>query len=257
MIDRIKFLGTAGGRFAVINQFRKSGGIWLTLDDTNILVDPGPGSLVNCRSSRPKLNPKKLDAILLTHSHIDHSNDINIMIEAMTNGGFDKKGIVFLPREALEVDNVIMNHFRNHAKKIIFLEEKENYEVKNISFSIPKRNIHGVECYGINFTGENNSVSLVSDTKFHDDIIEYYDGNILILNVVLLKSVDKIQHLSIEDAEHIIKKLKPRLTVLTHFGMKVIKARPWEIAEKMSKKLGSNIIAARDGMNLELSDCKN
>ncbi len=252
-MDRIKFLGTAGGRFAVINQFRKSGGIWLTLDDTNILVDPGPGSLVNCRSSRPKLNPKKLDAIILTHSHIDHSNDINIMIEAMTNGGFDKKGLVYLPKQALEVDNVIMNHFRNHSEEIIFLEEKKKYKIGNITFSTPKRNIHGVECYGINFIGKKNSVSLVSDTKFYDEIINYYDGDILILNVVLLKSVDKIHHLSFEDAEYIIKKLKPKLTVLTHFGIKVIKAKPWEIAEKMSKKLGANIIAARDGMNLDLS----
>ena len=87
----IKFLGTAGARFVVIKQLRKSGGIWISLDDTNLLIDPGPGSLVRCLSSKPKLNPTKLDGIILTHRHIDHSNDINIMIEAMTNGGHKKK----------------------------------------------------------------------------------------------------------------------------------------------------------------------
>ena len=86
-MNKIKFLGTAGARFVVTRQLRKSGGLWLTFDDTNILIDPGPGSLVRCLSSRPKLNPKDLDGIILTHRHIDHSNDINIMIEAMTNGG--------------------------------------------------------------------------------------------------------------------------------------------------------------------------
>ncbi len=256
-MDKIKFLGTAGGRFAVINQFRKSGGIWFTLDNTNILVDPGPGCLVNCLSSRPKLNPKKLDVIILTHSHIDHSNDINIMIEAMTNGGFDKKGLVFIPKEALKVDNVIKKHFRNHVNEIKFLEENVEHKIGNVDFLTPKKNIHGVESYGIKFFSKNLTISMTSDTKFYDEIVEYYDGDILILNVVLLNSVDKIAHLSIEDAEHIIKKLKPKVTFLTHFGMKVIKSKPWEIAETMSKKLGCKIIAARDGMNIDLSEYKN
>ena len=79
-MDKIKFLGTAGARFVVIKQLRKSGGIWITLDDTNLLIDPGPGSLLRCLSSKPKLNPKDLDGIILSHKHIDHSNDINIMI---------------------------------------------------------------------------------------------------------------------------------------------------------------------------------
>ena len=250
----IKFLGTAGARFAVTQQIRKSGGIWISLDDTNVLIDPGPGSLLRCLSSRPKLKPTSLDAIILSHRHIDHSNDINIMIEAMTNGGFNKKGMVFLPRYALENDNIIINHFRNHLNEINYLEEKKEYKIGNISFSTPKKNIHGVECYGLNFFGKKVAISLVSDTKFYDKIIEFYNGDILILNVVLLKSIDKVEHLSIEDAEYIIKKLKPKLTILTHFGMRVIKAKPWEIAENMSKKLGCKIIAARDGMSLDLTE---
>ena len=46
MNNMIKFLGTAGARFAVTRQIRKSGGIWLSLDNTNLLLDPGPGSLI-------------------------------------------------------------------------------------------------------------------------------------------------------------------------------------------------------------------
>jgi len=74
----IKFLGTAGARYAVTRQLRKSGGIWLSLDETQLLIDPGPGSLVRCLSSKPSLNPIQLDGIVLSHRHIDHSNDINI-----------------------------------------------------------------------------------------------------------------------------------------------------------------------------------
>jgi len=255
-MNYIKFLGTAGGRFAVINQFRKSGGIWISIDDTNILVDPGPGSLLNCLSSRPKLYPKKLDGIILSHSHIDHSNDINIMIEAMTNGGFNKKGLVFSPKDAIEKDGIIIDHFKDHVDKIIFLKEGNNYDIGNISFSTPIKNIHGVETYGLKFFGKDISLSIVTDTKYSDKILDNYNSDILILNVVLLKSVDKIKHLSIDDAENIIKKLKPKLTILTHFGMKVIKAKPWEIAEKLSNKLDSKVIAASDGMKIDINQYK-
>ena len=53
----IKFLGTAGARFVMIKQLRASGGLWVSSGETNILIDPGPGSIVRCASSRPKLDP--------------------------------------------------------------------------------------------------------------------------------------------------------------------------------------------------------
>ena len=53
-MNKIKFLGTAGARFVVTQQLRKSGGIWLSLDGTNVLIDPGPGSLVRCLTSNQR-----------------------------------------------------------------------------------------------------------------------------------------------------------------------------------------------------------
>ena len=116
-MDTLKFLGTAGARFVVSKQLRKSGGLWLSIDNTNVLIDPGPGSLIRCLSSKPKLNPMDLDGIILTHRHIDHSNDINILIEAMTNGGFKKKGVVFAPSDALDDDPVILKYVRDYVEK--------------------------------------------------------------------------------------------------------------------------------------------
>jgi len=253
-MNKIKFLGTAGARFVVTRHLRKSGGIWLTLDDTNILIDPGPGSLNRCFSSKPKLNPLDLDGIILTHRHLDHSNDINIMIEAMTNGGFKKKGTVFAPRDALEDDPVILKYIWNYVEKIEILKEKGNYKIGNISFSTPIKHVHGVETYGLNIKGKNCSISLITDTKYFNGIESYYKGNILIINSVLMEGKDYINHLSIKDVENIISKNKPKLAILTHFGMTIIKAKPWEITEKLSKKLGVKIIAANDGMEVDLDN---
>ena len=90
--DTITFLGTAGARFVVTKQFLASGGAWLNLGGTEILLDPGPGCLVG--ATKRKLDPAKLKAIILSHKHLDHSGDINIMIEAMTEGGWRQRGIV-------------------------------------------------------------------------------------------------------------------------------------------------------------------
>ncbi|RKY01848.1 MAG: hypothetical protein DRP55_03705 [Spirochaetes bacterium] len=59
-------------------------------------------------------------------------------------------------------------------------------------------------------------------------------------------------HLSIEDVKKILSKMKPNKVILTHFGMTMLKAKPWELAKKLSIELGINIIAASDGMTIEL-----
>jgi phosphoribosyl 1,2-cyclic phosphodiesterase len=254
-MDKIKFLGTAGARFVVIKQFRKSGGIWITLDNTNLLIDPGPGSLIRCLSSKPKLNPKDLDGIILSHKHIDHSNDINIMIEAMTDGGYHKKGIVFAPKEAFSNDPVILNYIKNYLEDTVILNEKNSYKIGNITFDSPIKNIHhGAEGYGFNFHGKNNTISVITDTKYFKGIESHYKGDILIINVVFYKENKKFQHLCIKDVDKIISKNKPKLTILTHFGMTMLKAKPWEVAEELGNKLGLKVIAANDGMEIKLDD---
>ena len=253
-MNTIKFLGTAGARFVVMKQLRASGGIWLTLDDTTVLIDPGPGSLVRCLSSRPKLNPLNLEGIILTHRHLDHANDINIMIEAMTNGGFKKKGVVFAPSDALEDDAVVLRYVRSQVDRLEPLREKGRYSLGSISFSTPIRMKHGVETYGLNIKGKSHTISLITDTDYFKGLASNFKGDILIINVVLLEEKSTIDHLCLREAEQIIADNTPRLTILTHFGMSIIQAKPWEIAKQLSKKLKVPVLAAQDGMEIDLDN---
>ncbi len=251
-MNTIKFLGTAGARFVVMKQLRASGGIWVTMDGIHVLIDPGPGALLRCLSSKPKLDPQDLEGIILTHRHLDHSNDINIMIEAMTNGGFKKKGVVFAPRDALEGDPVILKYAREQVDHIEILKEKGCYQLGNITFETSMRLKHGVETYGLNLKGKNHTISLITDTDYFPDVASFFTGEILIINVVMMEDWNTIEHLCLNEAELIIKENKPRLAILTHFGMSMVKAKPWEIAERLTKKLGIQVIAARDGMQVDV-----
>jgi phosphoribosyl 1,2-cyclic phosphodiesterase len=174
----------------------------------------------------------------------------------MTNGGFNKKGYVFAPKDSLENDPVILKYIRNHVKKIEILKEKGTYKLGNISFNTPIKHIHGVETYGLNIFGKDCLISLISDTKYFKDLELYYPGNILIINVVLLNEKNHIMHLSLKDVEKIISINKPKLSILTHFGMTMINAKTYTIAENLTKKLGHSVIAASDGLEINIDNYK-
>lgn len=251
----IKFLGTAGARFVLTKQLRASGGIWFSIGKTDLSIDPGPGALVRCLSSKPKLDPSTLDGILLTHKHLDHSGDVNVMIEAMTEGGFKKRGVLFAPKDALEEDPVVLKYARGYLDRIEILREKSEYRIGEIEFSTGKRHWHQVETYGLNFK-TSPTVSLIPDTRFFPELLELYRGEILIIHVVRLKPIgdEPIEHLSIEDVKMILKETRPKLAVLTHFGMTMVKAKPWVVAADLEQELGIRVIAASDGMKLDLNE---
>ena len=249
--DFIKFLGTAGARFVMIKQLRSSGGIWISHKGTNVLIDPGPGSIVRCAMSRPKLDPAKLDAIILTHRHLDHSSDINVMIEAMTEGGFKKRGIVFCPQDAIGEDSVILKHEINFPEKIEIIEARKEYSVGDFKFSTSMRHIHPVETYGLKFNLNKTSVSIMCDTKYSEELIDFYKTDLLIISVVFFEPRPGIDHLSLADAQQLIGRIRPKKTILTHFGMTMLKSKPHLQAQRLSRELGMEVEAAYDGLTLE------
>lgn len=252
MENTITFLGTAGARVMVANQIQASGGIWLNLNDTEILMDPGPGSIV--QSTKRKLRANKLKAIILSHRHLDHSGDMNIMVEAMTQGGFQPHGKVFLPSDALGPEPVVYSYLKEYLDGIEILQEGKSYNVDGSSFSTPLRHIHPVETYGLRFTVGEHSFSYIADTKYFDKLIETYRSELLIINVVFIENRFKVDHLAIADVERIITGIKPKVAILSHYGMSIWKARPWELAAQMTQKTGIKVMAARDGMKFDLAE---
>jgi phosphoribosyl 1,2-cyclic phosphodiesterase len=232
---------------------RVYGSIWFRLDSVNIFVDPGPGALIKTLSSHPKLDPTKLAGIILSHRHHDHCADINVMIEAMTEGGFNPKGVVFCPQDAISDDPVILKYVRNYIHTIEILKEGKSYKLETIEFETPVKHIHGkVETYGINFKTKDYIISYVADTQFFPKLMEVYQGDILILNVVREKP-SQIYHLCIPEATKIINHVKPKLAILTHFGMTLLRAKPWLIAEQITNETKVKTIAASDGLKIEVN----
>jgi len=242
----------------MIRQLRNSGGIWISCEGANVLIDPGPGSIVHCAKSRPKLDPCCLDAIILTHRHLDHSNDINVMIEAMTEGGFKKRGAVFCPADALEGDPVIFHYVRQAPRNIQVIAANKSYQAGSFSFSTSMRHIHPVETYGLKFKIKDKDVGILTDTRYFGELQDFYNVDLLIAGVVFLEPRPGIDHLSAAELKGLIIDLRSRgklkKVILTHFGMSMLKAKPRKVALDLSRETGVEVIAATDGMTVGSGD---
>jgi len=98
----IIFLGTGGGRFNLIKQVRRTAGFRVN-GSLLIHVDPGPGALFACRDFGEPA--EKTDVIVVTHNHIDHMNDANLIIESMADGWkVKKKGMLIGSKSVVEGD---------------------------------------------------------------------------------------------------------------------------------------------------------
>lgn len=258
MADYIKFLGTAGARFVTTRQLRASAGVVYSLRGFLLLLDPGPGTLVRCAASRPRLDPLQLEALVLSHNHLDHSGDINVMIEAMTDGGFKKRGRLFCPRQALEDDPVVLHYLRGFLDEIVPFEEGGSYALApEVVLKIPLRHRHPAETYGLRLEMPQLTIGHVVDTLYFDRLAEAYAGShLLILNVVRLRKDAKdtrdIQHLTVDDVRRLIGDIKPRVAILTHFGMTMLRAKPWEVARQLSEETGVEVHAAGDGWTYQI-----
>jgi phosphoribosyl 1,2-cyclic phosphodiesterase len=244
---KLTFMGTAGARFMVAKQLAASGGLYIEEGNTRISLDPGPGAIV--QYAKRKVDLTKLDAIVISHRHLDHSNDVNVMIEAMTDGGFRHRGRVYCPGDALTDDPVVLKYTRNFPQEIVPLEPETEYTVGDVTFTTTPRHVHQVETFGFRF---GSRLGWVTDTAYYDGIAEQHKADVMVIHLVLMECRPGLPHLCLEDAERIIREARPRLAILTHFGMTVWRAHPWELAADLTQRIGTEVKAARDGMSIEL-----
>jgi len=253
----IHFLGTGGARFTMISQIRATGGIWLSYDGFNFSIDPGPGALVRMKELYPRHDPAALDGLLLSHRHIDHSNDVNVLTLAMTGGGRQKNGTVVLPEDAMTGNEPIL--FRFLRSKVAHLTTWENGKAIALPGKASVEGVrlihHGVDCFGFVFRHPFVPTwGLISDTRMHESLAHRFrECELLVVNVTFEKPRPGIDHLSISDVECLLDELHPRMLVLTHLGRGLSEADPRALESRLSTARTSVIVAC-DGMVVELSD---
>jgi phosphoribosyl 1,2-cyclic phosphodiesterase len=98
------------------------------------------------------------------------------------------------------------------------------------------------------------TLSYLSDTEYMPELLEDHEGaDVLILNTVNPFTIKTENNLNSEAAVKLISHLKPKLSVITHFSIKMLQADPIVEAREISRQTGHQIIAAGDGLSLNPS----
>jgi phosphoribosyl 1,2-cyclic phosphodiesterase len=230
--------------------------MWMRFGDTQIHVDPGPGALVRALNNVPPCNPRELDAIVLSHKHLDHSSDVNALIEAMTSGGFRRRGAVFAPADAFEAEPVILPYARRFPERIEYLEPSSGpYRIGNVDLYTSMQHVHAVATHGLHFRYDGLCVSYLPCGRFVDALAADYASrhpDVLVINVLRYRDEMNVDHLTWPDARRVVAEIRPKVVVFQHFGTKMLEAQPVKLAQELEDELNLRAIAAYDGLVLDL-----
>lgn len=252
MSSRITFLGTAGNLSVVSKQNRSSGGFVVRVDDFQMHIDPGPGALTN--AALCGVNVREHSALLVSHAHLNHCNDLNALIHAMTLNGLDAHGVLIAPESVIKgtphMKPILHEHFANHLEKIIVAQPNKKIGLENIEIQ-PLFSKHAdTHALGFKLFMPEFVLAYSGDTSYTSDLTDQYAGaNILVLNVQH-PGKSKEPGLCSADAIKILKKAQPKLCILTHFGQKMLDAKPLYEAREIQRQSGVQVIAADDGMTI-------
>ena len=252
------FLGSGGGRFATVTQKRRTGGIRILGDKVNVHLDPGPGGLIY--SLEAGLDPQKLTGILVSHSHPDHYNDAEILIEAMTRGMTRKKGVLAAADSVLhgnsQVESGISKYHQSMPAEVIACKPELAFNIDNIHVVCALARHTDPDAVGFRFEMSTlGDFAYTSDSEYFEGMGKAYKGARLLLLCVLRPAGSPWKgHMTTDDATKIISEAKPEIAVLTHFGMQMIFRGPEKEARLIQEKTGVQTVAAQDGMHVVIAD---
>ncbi len=232
--SQITFLGTVGD-ILEIKHNRTGAGIILDVDGTQILIDPGIGTIV--RASQANIELKKTKIILCSSSELSRTNDLDASIEFT-----DKDIHLVCPK-----GTGIRPEYQKHLKTVLVDEDKSTH-IKNIDIDA----YFYENSLSFKLTTPRFVLGYITKAKHSKALIEKFnDTNIFIINLYNAKK-EKNDYLAPEEIRDIIKEVNPELVILNGFSKKALEADPLDISRKM--KLGLNtktqIIPAKELMTI-------
>ena len=250
---KIYFLGTGGDIFTVGQQILGAGGIILEVEGNQFHIDPGPGALT--RTKQMGINPRNNTAILVSHNHLNHCNDLNAIIAATSHNGLDRNGVLILNKSVSsgteDGQSFLTEFHRGCIERAVVLESGQKVGVNTVDILALPAKHNDPHAIGFKFYTDKFTLTYSGDTGYDKSLVENYkDSDVLILNVQNPSGVKHKYQLNTDDVVNIISVVKPKLTVITHFGIKMYNTNPLYEARQIHKETGLHVMTAKEGMVL-------
>ena len=253
---KLTFLGSGGGRFSAISQRRMTGGFRIdNLGGKNYHVDPGPGALI--RTYQFGFDPRNLNGVIVSHSHTDHYNDAEILIEAMTRGVTKPLGTVVGSESVLKGYDKwgpCISAYHQSKPDTMVLKPGEWQQLNNVKIKGTATSHGDPTGVGFQIDYRGFKLSYTSDTGYFDGLADEHKGADILIASVLRPGNRTINgHMCSRNFIDLINEVKPKVAVMTHLGLKMISNNPVTEANKISKKTGVKTIAAYDGLSFNVN----
>ena len=253
MKAKIIFLGTGGDSIVVGKQLSASGGIILQVDDNQFHIDPGPGAIIKAKEYG--LNLRNNTAVFASQNQINHCNDLNAVIEAMTYGGLDKHGLAVCNNTVYNGNNeyapYLTEFHKSCTEKSIVIDVGQRLGINEVEIRATSAIHSDTNTIGFKFFTSKFTLGYTSDTSYDKTLSHDYKGSdILILNVQFPGDMRKHHYMCSDDAAKLIQEVKPKLAIIQHFGVKMLNSDPLNESREIQKKTKIQTTAATDGMSL-------
>lgn len=216
--------------------------VFLEVDGKNLVIDTGP----DFRQQMLRERVKKLDAVLLTHSHKDHIAGLD-----------DVRAFNFLQKQGMPIYGTA-HTFEQIKREYYYAFEGEKYP------GIPVLNLHEITSNDFEADGVKvvplpvmhmkmpvlgfrvGDFSYITDANFIPDAtLDKLKGTrILVLNA--LQKDSHVSHFTLEEAVVQAKKIGAEQTYFTHISHKM------GLHQQVSKELPPGITLAHDGLSVTL-----
>jgi len=171
---RLTFLGTGS---AMPTGSRAQSGTLLQSDDGALLVDCGSGVLDALARTDPGY--EGVDAVLLTHHHLDHVSDLDVLMKARWLAGETDLTVAGPPGTARLVEDLLSVHEYMQDRLDLRLVDIETPTVSLAGFDAEwLETRHSMQCYAYRLTPSAGgpTVALSGDSEAFTDLVEFADG---------------------------------------------------------------------------------
>lgn len=216
--------------------------VHIEADDQSLVIDTGP----DFRQQMLRERIRRLDAVLFTHAHRDHTAGLDDVRAYNFMQNMDMP--VYAVNDVLEqLKNEYAYIFSNEAYP--GLPRIKVHEITDAAFSIngmnvlplPVKHLHlPVFGYRIKNFAYITDANFISEETRHR--LEHLD--VLVLNALQLEH--HVSHFNLEEALQQVERIKPKQTYFTHISHKL---GPHGVIEK---KLPDNVSLAFDGLQVTL-----